>query len=710
MAPRIVIYYHKLATPSDGIVGKTGYRATFKLDRQPVSIAQVASKFTPILNATKAAKNGRGKEAAASKTKVVSKSFKAMTKRSSKAFHKKPTKSNIAVVKQAVEAVPQLYPCQILIGSIPVELPSTVSVMATSVKQEENVAKTTTKIKVVITPKRAKVSASSPEPLELASGLSFAEGKQTSTTWNQRKKRSKARKGPKGPRAVNAPQAALYPLSAYSADKSQDAKSEQEKKKWAFISGFLLAKEALYGQAAPCMATNKEGTYSGPVTRARARIIQNPCIEGSSSSNQQADLSRRKEYRSTGAPSQQVLKERYDAGDPEVGILGEHSGKFDYYVLYSSPKLSDVSSSDDFSIGPHGEIQDTVMSQVSSVSSNSPSPRKGSMVSCDNPLCGDPESLFQEDDFPSKLAEKFQKELKIIEDPQYGDMPVLVTGTTNVEEQLQDLQRRLAAKDAEIAALAAQVASQASFDAQKRAQEQDEAQASGTKTTQDDLRTLIAEGIRDFQASMNPPVVGYRKPYPAHYDAFPFPHGYQKPTFEKFDGINGSPHEHLAHFYSACGESSQTDALLIRQFVQSLKGAAFTWYTQLQPGSILTWDDMQRAFLAQFVSSKKKVSIMDLADATQKPNESVNDFITRWRNLSLQCSEKLTELSAVQMCSNNLNPDVAILVGTAEPQTFDALVSKASNVERQLARKNKTAISKSKVIDDKKNEKPGKEE
>lgn len=32
------------------------------------------------------------------------------------------------------------------------------------------------------------------------------------------------------------------------------------------------------------------------------------------------------------------LKQRYEAGDPEVGLLGDPSGKFDYYVLY--PKHS----------------------------------------------------------------------------------------------------------------------------------------------------------------------------------------------------------------------------------------------------------------------------------------------------------------------------------------------------------------------------------
>ncbi|KAK1424279.1 hypothetical protein QVD17_19604 [Tagetes erecta] len=36
--------------------------------------------------------------------------------------------------------------------------------------------------------------------------------------------------------------------------------------------------------------------------------------------------------------SQFTLKQRYEAGDPTVGLLGEPSGKFDYYVLYGDSK------------------------------------------------------------------------------------------------------------------------------------------------------------------------------------------------------------------------------------------------------------------------------------------------------------------------------------------------------------------------------------
>lgn len=39
------------------------------------------------------------------------------------------------------------------------------------------------------------------------------------------------------------------------------------------------------------------------------------------------------------------------------------------------------------------------------------------------------------------------------------------------------------------------------------------------------------------------------------------------------------------------------------------------------------------------------------------------------------------------MCSNNLLSEIITFVNTAEPQTFEALVSKERNVERQVARK-----------------------
>ena len=42
------------------------------------------------------------------------------------------------------------------------------------------------------------------------------------------------------------------------------------------------------------------------------------------------------------------------------------------------------------------------------------------------------------------------------------------------------------------------------------------------------------------------------------------------------------------------------------------------------------------------------------------------------------------------MCANDLDLQITTYVGTAEPENFDALMYKASNVERQLAHQRST--------------------
>ena len=63
-----------------------------------------------------------------------------------------------------------------------------------------------------------------------------------------------------------------------------------------------------------------------------------------------------------------------------------------------------------------------------------------------SPLHGDLESSFQEEDFLEVLMDQFGKALKISDESDSEDMPVLVTSTTNLEEQLQELQRKLIEK------------------------------------------------------------------------------------------------------------------------------------------------------------------------------------------------------------------------------------------------------------------------
>jgi hypothetical protein len=172
--------------------------------------------------------------------------------------------------------------------------------------------------------------------------------------------------------------------------------------------------------------------------------------------------------------------------------------------------------------------------------------------------------------------------------------------------------------------------------------------------------------------------LGYVKPYPLEVDMVPFPKNYCQPQFSKFNGT-GSPHEHMAHFLDACQDTSHNGALL-RQFVQTLSGPAFTWYSKLALGSIRTWEEMHDAFLERFYSTQRIVGIIEFTQTLQRANVRAADFINRWRNLSLHCPQPITKPEVVRMCMNKLSSDMAIYLQGVRPITIEELASKATDI------------------------------
>ena len=80
------------------------------------------------------------------------------------------------------------------------------------------------------------------------------------------------------------------------------------------------------------------------------------------------------------------------------------------------------------------------------------------------------------------------------------------------------------------------------------------------------------------------------------------PAGYQPPKFHRFDG-KGNPKQHIAHFIETCNNAGTDGDLLTKQFVRTLRGNAFDWYTNLEPESIDSWEQMEKEFLNRFCST-----------------------------------------------------------------------------------------------------------
>ncbi|KAK3035018.1 hypothetical protein RJ639_033932 [Escallonia herrerae] len=146
----------------------------------------------------------------------------------------------------------------------------------------------------------------------------------------------------------------------------------------------------------------------------------------------------------------------------------------------------------------------------------------------------------------------------------------------------------------------------------------------------------------------------YSKPYTKRIDNMRMLAGYQPPKFQQFDR-KGNPKQHIAHFVETCNNAGIEGNLLVKQFIRFLKGNAFDWYTDIEPESIDCWEAMEREFLNQFFSTRRSVSMMELTNTRQWKDEPVADYINRWRSLSLDCKERLSEISTVEMCMQGMH-------------------------------------------------------
>nr|GEX51999.1 putative zinc finger, CCHC-type [Tanacetum cinerariifolium] len=126
------------------------------------------------------------------------------------------------------------------------------------------------------------------------------------------------------------------------------------------------------------------------------------CLDEAAKINDDAeDLPRKRKS------SQQILKRRYEKGDPTVGLLGEPSGKFDYYVLYPKaepnqpPSPSQLPSPHKPRSPPPHKLSPYNQKALSILHQDSPTKDKEALNQVEPVDVSDLESLYSLDDKPS---------------------------------------------------------------------------------------------------------------------------------------------------------------------------------------------------------------------------------------------------------------------------------------------------------------------
>ncbi|OVA07301.1 hypothetical protein BVC80_1601g89 [Macleaya cordata] len=164
----------------------------------------------------------------------------------------------------------------------------------------------------------------------------------------------------------------------------------------------------------------------------------------------------------------------------------------------------------------------------------------------------------------------------------------------------------------------------------------------------------------------------HRPPYPTELQRRPFPKGYSSPTFILYDG-KGNAREHVSWFLEALGEHEGDLDLRLRKFSKSLTGKAYTWYNNLAPDSINTWNEMVTVFYKEFFFVSEQLTLSDLGRLSQEKSEHLNEFVRRFHNQAMDCHEHVTETHLVELCINGMSPMYRALLENLRLQTFSEL-------------------------------------
>ncbi|XP_027122255.1 uncharacterized protein [Coffea arabica] len=155
-----------------------------------------------------------------------------------------------------------------------------------------------------------------------------------------------------------------------------------------------------------------------------------------------------------------------------------------------------------------------------------------------------------------------------------------------------------------------------------------------------------------------------------------------------FHGLPGEePYKHLQEFDVVCNSMKppgiSEEQIKMRAFPFSLKDSANDWLYYLPPGSITTWDQLQRKYLEKYFLAFRAANLRkEICGIKQYPGESLYEYCERFKKLCHKCPQhQISEQLLIQYFYERLLFRDRSIIDTA---SGGALVNKTPREAREL--------------------------
>nr|XP_027086512.1 uncharacterized protein LOC113708248 [Coffea arabica] len=189
------------------------------------------------------------------------------------------------------------------------------------------------------------------------------------------------------------------------------------------------------------------------------------------------------------------------------------------------------------------------------------------------------------------------------------------------------------------------------------------------RPVQDELKQILRPRLYEDNYSTSP--------FPKEIEDYPLPRRFKIPSIEMYDA-SIDPKDHLSVFLTHMQLQTAADEIRCKTFPMFLKGKAQLWFQGLAPRSIRSFPELARQFVAQFVSSKTYAkNATHLMSISQKPDESLRNFMTRFNAESLQVRDKDEKVVMVAFTNGLRIEELFYELAKKPPVNLEELLTRA---------------------------------